>query len=325
VTAATAPIDERKFHRWLARTLPSGATGRLPLGDDAASVDLPRGTVPVVSTDALVEGTHFLPGSPPRLVGRAASAVSLSDVAAKGAAPLAVFLAVLVPPGSPSGWPRAVSLGAEAEAAEFGAHLLGGDTKPAPVRSVVSTVVGAARPSVLVRRSGARPGDAVVTTGVVGRGGVAAEQLRRRGPEDPRAAAGIVRIQPRVKEGLALARFAGAMLDTSDGLAESARLMAAASRVHLVIDESALPYAPGIARLPPASRRAQAFYGGDYELLAAVPMRSLEPATRAVLRSGGRLSRIGSVRRGWGASLSTGAGTLEMPPGGWQPFRRVPP
>ena len=106
-------LEERAFHRWLARRLPSGSSGALPLGDDAAEVELERGEVAVVTTDALVEGTHFVARSPPAAVGRAASAVSLSDVAAKGARPVGVFLAVVAPRGTPQRWAEQLVLGAE--------------------------------------------------------------------------------------------------------------------------------------------------------------------------------------------------------------------
>lgn len=317
-------IDERAFHAWLAGALPAAAANPLPLGDDAAAVPLPPGAVAVVSTDSLVEGTHFLPPSPPRLVGRAAAAVSLSDVASKGAEPLAVFLAVIVPRGTPRRWAEELVLGAEAEASRFGAHVLGGDLKPGPVRSVASTVVGGAPRRRLVGRRGARSGDLVVTTGEVGRGGAAARALRSRGRIGAAAVAGLLEVHPRVREGRALARHASAMLDTSDGLAESCRLLAAASAVRIDVDEATLPLVPGLRRLrSDAQRRAAAFYGGDYELLATVPPRELRGAERAVRAVGGRLRRIGVVRRGRGAFLLGPRGVEPMPPSGWQPFGRT--
>jgi thiamine-monophosphate kinase len=321
--ARGAAIEERAFHAWLARALPRAARGPLPLGDDAAAVPLPRGAVAVVSTDALVEGTHFLPTAPPRLVGRAATAVSLSDVAAKGATPLAVFLAVIVPRGTPRAWAEELVLGAEEEASRFGAHLLGGDTKPGPVRAVASTVVGEAPSRRLVGRRGARPGEVLVTTGEVGRGGAAAHALRARGRARARAIAGLLAVHPRVREGRALGRYASAMLDTSDGLAESCRLLADASGVRVEVVEASLPLVPALRRVRAgAARRAAAFYGGDYELLAAVPPRRLGAAERAVRAVGGRLRAIGAVARGRGAFLLTVSGPVPMPPAGWQPFGR---
>jgi len=321
-TQRASPIREREFHAWLARNLPAGRRGLLPLGDDAAALRPPVGSVAVLTTDSLVEGTHFLPGSPPGRVGSAAVAVSLSDLAAKGARPSAVLLAVIVPPGTPRVWAQALAAGAERTAARFGASLVGGDTKPGPVRTVVSSALGWGRPSRLAPRSGAHEGDLLVTTGVVGRGGVAAARLPTHGQPTTSALAALLDVRPRVREGQVLARWAHAMLDTSDGLAEATRLLAEASRVRVVVEEHRLPFAPGLARLArsPAGRRTLAFFGGDYELLATLKPSDLRRAGTAVRGVGGRLARIGRVERGAGAWLVTARGLTPMPGPGWVPF-----
>jgi thiamine-monophosphate kinase len=312
-------IRERSFHRWLAANLPAGRPGPLGIGDDAAELRPPPRQVAVVSTDSLVEGTHFLPGSSPALVGRAATAVSLSDIAAKGARPAGVLLALIVPPGTPERWARQAALGAEREAAQFGVHLVGGDTKPGPTRTLVSTVIGWARRDRLIPRSGAKPGDLLVSTGTVGRGGLAYERLRR-GPKRG-ALAEMLAVRPRVREGAALARFATAMIDSSDGLAEASRLLAEASQVKVVLEERRLPLAPGLRSIRSArTRRRLAFFGGDYELLAAVPARRVAAAQRAVRTVGGSLTPVGRVERGTGALLDTGRSVVPMPEPGWRPF-----
>ena len=123
-------------------------------------------------------------------------------------------------------------------------------------------------------------------------------------------------MNPRVREGLALARHAHAMLDTSDGIADASRLLAAASRVRLVVEERWLPLAPGVRRVAATdrARRRLAFYGGDYELLAAVPPDRIARAMRAVRAVRGRLTVVGRVERGAGALLRTPRETLPMPP-----------
>ncbi len=319
---ARPPFNERAFHRWVARHLPAGRLGDLPIGDDAAALVPRPGEVAVVTVDSLVEGTHFLARSPPRLVGRAATAVSLSDLAAKGARPAGLLLALVLPASTARRWAEEVVLGAEAAAEAAGAHVVGGDTKGGPVRAVVSTAIGWGRRGRLAPRSRARPGDLLVTTGTVGRGGLAARALARSGRPSA-GLSGLLRIDPRVREGAALARYARAMVDTSDGLAEACRLMATASREQLVVDERSIPYAPPLdrGRLPPDRRRAIAFYGGDYELLAAVPPPYVARAVRAVKAVGGRLTVIGRVGRGRGAVLRSPDGRLvRMPAPGWDPF-----
>ena len=310
---------ERAFHAWLAARLPAGRWGNLPLGDDAAALPSRPGRVPVLSTDALVEGTHFLRDSPPRAIGSAAAAVNLSDLAAKGAEPAGLLLALLLPPTTSPAWARGVVLGAESAAARAGIHLIGGDTKPAPMRAVVGTVVGWGRPGHLAPRTGARPGDLVVTTGTVGRGGLAAERLRT-GPR-ARALRELLAVTPRIAAGRLLASSAHAMLDTSDGLAEATRLLAAASRVRIEIDEAAVPWRKELHGLPAARRRDVGFFGGDYELLAALPPAAWARAARAVERTGVRLTRIGRVDRGDGTWLVSGERSVPMPPAGWDPFR----
>lgn len=277
----------------------------------------------LLTTDALVEGTHFRADSPPADVGEAAASASLSDVAAKGGTPVALLIDLLLPPDTPARWAHQVTLGAERAMARFGAHLVGGDTKPAPERSVVGTVLAIAPVDRLVPRSGARPGDAVVVTGAVGRGGWVSLSwsASQRRPRVKRAH--LLRIVPRVKEGQRLARRAHAMLDTSDGIAEAAHLLAEASHVKLLIDSARLPLYPGLVRDRPSEvlHPQLAFFGGDYELLAALPPRAVAAARRALLALSCPLSVVGRVERGRGAWLVDGNRTRPLPRAGWQPFQ----
>jgi thiamine-monophosphate kinase len=324
-----AALDEREFHTWLAHHLRGPARGLLPLGDDAAALRVPAGRVAVLTTDSLVEGTHFLPDSPPARIGAAAANVSLSDAAAKGAQPAALLLDPIVPPGTPRRWAQEVVRGADRAGIRGGAPLVGGDTKPGPVRAVVSTVLAWGKPERLAPRHAARPGDLLVTTGTVGRGGLAAHRLgraRRSGAPKRRALIALLEVRPRIREGIALARFAHAMLDTSDGLADASALLATASACTVTVEEDLLPLATGLraAASNPRELRAMTFYGGDYELLAALPPGALRRARSAVARVGGRLTVIGRVGRGRGALLSKDGRIGPMPPGGWRPFRPRP-
>jgi thiamine-monophosphate kinase len=320
--SGSRPVHEREFHAWLARTLPAGRSGLLPIGDDAAAVRPRPGRVAVLSTDTLVEGTHFLAASSPVRVGAAAAGVSLSDIAAKGATPDSILLAIVLPIGTSREWAEEVVRGAERLGSRFGAHVVGGDTKPGPVRTVVSTVLGWGRPEHLAPRSGARPGDLLGTTGEVGRGGLAAARLAAGSIEAQRALVELLDVRPRVKEGVALAPYAHAMIDTSDGIADATRLLAGASHARLVVEEDRLPIVRDARTLAssPEGRREIAFFGGDYELLAAVSRKRWAGAERAVRRSGGRLTLIGRVERGRGAWLETGGTPHPMPEAGWQPF-----
>jgi thiamine-monophosphate kinase len=98
--------------------------------------------------------------------------------------------------------------------------------------------------------------------------------------------------------------------------------VAAASRSRLVVTEELLPIVRAARRVAQsrAARRAIAFFGGDYELLAALPPRAWPRAEAAVRAAGGRLTRVGRVERGRGAWLQTEGVLGPMPPAGWQPF-----
>ncbi|MCI4357450.1 MAG: thiamine-phosphate kinase [Thermoplasmata archaeon] len=315
---------EESFHGWLERALRRGGSGLLPMGDDVAALQLGGRNV-LLTTDALSEGTHFQDRSPPEWIGDAAVAASFSDLASKGGRPVAVLLDLLIPPATPARWVKRVVSGAERRAAREGCHVVGGDTKAAKGRSVVGTAVGTSRIARLPRRDSARPGDLLLVTGTVGRGGARARAFLEGHRAGRRELVDLLRIEPRLREGEALAPLAHAMIDSSDGLADAARRLAHASEVRVVVDEKRIPWDPGVRSLRPASRRVHwGLYGGDYELVAVLPPSRLRRAIRAVSRTGTKATVIGAVSRGRGAFLSTQGRLGPMPRPGWDPFAPVP-
>ncbi len=319
------PLDERAFHRWLSRSLRGPARGLLPLGDDAAALPIGGGNVAILTTDALVEWTHFLPVSPPEAVGEAAAGASLSDAAAKGGRPIALTLDLLLPAETEPAWARSVVRGADRAMRRFGAAVVGGDTKPSAERAVVGTLLAIGRSDRLAPHGGLRPGDELWTTGVVGAGGVAYRGFTEGAGGDPTAIRRLLTIRPRVAEGLALSRFSHATVDTSDGLAAAAWRLSEASGVRLEIEGASLPLAAGLRAGEDGALPDVTFFGGDYELLAGIPPGRSAAALRAVRSAGGRLTRIGRVAKGHGARLLEGSTLREMPGPGWRPFGRGAP
>jgi thiamine-monophosphate kinase len=306
-------LAERSFHHWVRNHLPAGRRGLLPIGDDAAALPIGRNRIVLLSSDALVENVHFRRTAPPRLIGEAATAVNLSDIAAKGGRPAAILIDLLAPLGTPSHWARSVLLGAERMAVRFGCHVVGGDTKPSPIRTVVGVSVGWTARERIPTRDGAQPGDLVVTTGFVGFGGAFRSD-----------ATASLRIVPRIPEGRILGPAAHSMTDTSDGVADAAHLIAEASHRKIVLEGERLPLHPRLqGKRPSLARRLQkAFYGGDYELFATLAP-SRVPLVRSKLRRlGCPLTVIGHVEVGRGAWLARDGRERPLPLAGWRHFSR---
>src|SRR5712671_3973410 len=141
--------------------------GAFDLGDDAAVLKA-LGDEIVVTTDAIVEGVHYLAGDPPDTVARKALRVNLSDLAAKGATP-AGFVLTLALRGADDAWLAPFARGLGEDAARFQCPLLGGDTVSTPGPLMISiSAFGRVSPGKMVRRNGAKPGDLVVVSGTIG-------------------------------------------------------------------------------------------------------------------------------------------------------------
>ena len=238
------------------------------LNDDAAVLEIGGETL-VLTHDMMIAGVHFLPGQDPADVAWKLVATNISDLAAKGAAPLGVLL------GYQLGTDDARFLTGLSEAlAHYGAALLGGDTVGGSGPQALGlTAIGRATHRPVPSRSGARPGDGAWLTGALGGAMMGLEALRA-GTGDSLA---YRRPAARAIEGIALAPQVTAMMDVSDGLLLDASRMAQASGVCLALESGAVPLAC------PEDRRAEALrWGDDYELLFTLPAdaRPLAPARR---------------------------------------------
>lgn len=305
----------------------------LGLADDAAVIgpEILAGAALVTSVDALVAGVHFRPQDPPDAIAAKCLRVNLSDLAAMGAEPVAVFLAALLAPETDDAWMTAFAQGLRADLAGFGVPLLGGDTvsTPGPLAFSV-TVLGRVPPGAVLRRDGARPGQDLWVSGTLGDAalglglltgawGGAADGAGDRAGITAEARAALIdryhRPRPRLRLGVALRGIATAAMDISDGLCADAGHIARASGVRLEIAASSLPLSPAAAILRatdppdrpdlgdsgaevrPGPVLAAVLGGGDdYELLFTAAPEDRGRVQAAATTAGVAVRRIGTVQ-----------------------------
>jgi thiamine-monophosphate kinase len=281
--------------------------GAFNLGDDAAVLKA-LGEDIVVTTDAIVEGVHFLPGDPPDTIARKALRVNLSDLAAKGATP-AGFVLTLALRSADDAWLASFARGLGEDADLFGCPLLGGDTVSTPGPLMISiTAFGRVPVGRMVRRGGAKPGDRVVVTGTIGDAALGLDILRGGAVAAAADAAAkdmlVARYripQPRNALAQAVRDHASAAMDVSDGLAGDLAKLCAASGVSAVIDAPDIPLSAAAAALlagGPVGIEAVVSGGDDYEVLCAIPENRLAAFARAADIAGVAVTSIGVVVAG---------------------------
>lgn len=277
------------------------------LADDAAVLTI-GGQVLVLTKDMLAQGVHFLPGDPPADVAWKLVAVNVSDLAAKGAAPLACLTGHMLT--GDSAWDSAFVQGLGAALAHHGMALIGGDTISAPEgspRMLSLTAIGVSDLPDPPSRAGAQAGDGLFVTGTIG-DGWAGLQLLQSGKDGPQSLiAAYRRPVARVADGRALARIAHAMMDVSDGLLIDAARMAGASGLAVAIDLAAVPLSADFAATFGADQSAAlaaATGGDDYQLLFAADSAADLPVAA---------QRVGSFGEGSGLSLAWNGLPVDLP------------
>ena len=267
----------------------------------------------VITHDSIAEGVHYLPEDPPQSVGWKLMAVNLSDLAAKGAAPVGALLSLSL--SGDSDWEEHFLDGIEAAAEQFEMPLIGGDTIALPAgapRVLGLTAIGRAG-SATPGRDGAKVGDGLWLVGTVGDSAAGLAILQ----QDATAAGLLVdayrRPIPLLALGRKIAPHAHAMMDVSDGLLLDASRMADASKCGVEIDLAAVPLSAAFVAERGGGLEARSFActgGDDYALLAALPPE-LDPFMLS-LPSGTTMARVGTFTSAH-AGLALRFGDREVP------------
>ena len=239
------------------------------IGDDAAVLDVPKGEKLIVSTDTSLEGVHFRRDWLNHFeIGYRATAASLSDLAAMGARPLGLVIALTLPEADRHE-ARTIATGIREGASAVLCPIVGGDLSAGKVLSLTITALGSvARP---LSRAGAKPGQRVYVTGHLG-GPAAALRAWNSGKEpSERDRARFAHPIPRIDAAIGLAdRGATSAIDVSDGLIADIGHLAAASKVCIEVDLASIPRLDGIAELEAASS------GEEYEIVVTAPAIDVE-------------------------------------------------
>jgi thiamine-monophosphate kinase len=319
-------MDEFELiRRYFATLTPPRDDVALGIGDDAALLTPPRGHEVVVTTDTLTAGRHFPDDTDPQAVGWKALAVNLSDLAAMGAEPRWFTLALTLRMVDPD-WLAGFAAGLGAMAREAGVALVGGDTTQGPL-SITITAMGTVPAGKAIRRSGAKPGDAVCVTGTLGDAALALRLLGEGGGRGEARSADLERLRarlnrpvPRVAVGAALRDLAHAAIDLSDGLAGDLSHILEASGVGAEVRAGKLPMSAAFkSRSDPEERlELQVSGGDDYELCVCLPA---DAVTKLRKRLDVPLTEIGRVVKGKALSLLDAKGRkIAIAPFGYRHF-----
>jgi len=297
----------------------------LGIGDDAALLQVPADQELVVSTDMLVAGVHFPEGTDPVSIGHKSLAVNLSDLAAMGATPAWFTLNLSLPQADPV-WLKGFCQGLFGLARVHALALVGGDTTHGPL-TIGIQIMGLAPRGQALRRSGARAGERIYVTGLLGEAalGLRLVQGKLDLPEEYRATVvqQLSRPMPRVQAGLRLRGLASACIDISDGLLADLGHILEASGVGARIHLDRLPLSPAYdAAFQQVGWDAALAGGDDYELCFTVPPERELAFRNASTRFGVSCSYIGDIEAQPGLRVLEKDGTPYVTgPGGYDHFR----
>ena len=301
------------IEKYFAGLTPGGRGVRLGVGDDAAVLSVDADSHLVVTTDSLVSGIHFSPDADPVDIGYKALAVNLSDLAAMGATPRWITLALTLSEAEMThAWLDGFARGLAQLARNYGISLVGGDLCKGPL-AVTIQAIGECPKGGEIRRDGAIAGDLVYLSGPLGSAALALAMLKSGRSPQPDCYKRLLRPTPRVELGVSLRGIASAMIDISDGLLADLGHLLDPGRAGARINMDSIPVDTYLDNECHSSEKWRHVLSGgdDYELCFTVP-----PAKQQKLeRIGQPVYRIGTITAGQGLSCIRNDGSEHIPEG----------
>ena len=314
-----------------------GSRVALGIGDDAAGMVISHGKLLLATCDVQAENRHFRrQWTSARQLGQRAAAINLSDIAAMGGEPLFALVSLILPEDIELEWTDNLYEGLQGELRRFGAEVVGGNLSGTQDGIIVDiTLLGEVAPEEMLKRSGAKPGDALLVTGSFGASAAGYLALERGLPTSEPDVAEVLKAHltptPRVAEGRAVAgtKKASAMIDVSDGLAADLGHICDESRVGTVIRAEQIPISmatQSVAKRLGMDAMSFALHGGeDFQLVVACPRAHIQEVVQAVQGATGTpLTEIGEiVEPGKGRTLiERDRKKTRLKPKGWDHFAR---
>lgn len=297
----------------------------LSVGDDCALLSLPADQQLALSIDTLASGRHFPEDANPYQLAQRALAVSVSDLAAMGAKPMAFTLALTMP-SVDTNWLDGFSRGLRFAAEQYKIPLIGGDTTQGPL-TLTLQVHGSVPAGSVLKRSTAQPGDVICVTGTVGDAAAALAVIEDRLAVDGQQREYLLQRfyapAARIDIGQALLGIANAAIDISDGLLADLGHIAKASNVAAVINADQLPLSAVISQLveKPQALTYALTGGDDYELCFTVPQENLAQLKALDQQFSLRITEVGTIVPGSGVQCVDGEGNpMAIDLAGYQHF-----
>ncbi len=283
--------------RHFTRATPGAVLG---VGDDCALLAPTPGMQLAISSDMLLEGRHFSPQDSPAGLGHKSLAVNLSDLAAMGATPRWATLSIALPEADDA-WLTAFARGLFRMADLHGIELVGGDTTRGPL-TISITVMGEVPPGQALRRDGARAGDDIWVSGVLGSAAMALAYRQGRVSMEQADAAKVLPAlylpMPQVELGIALRGIAHSAIDISDGLLGDLGHILGRSNMGATLEFAALPTLPVMQTYlhETVARNSVLAGGDDYELCFTAPPSRRDAVLAAAADVDVAVTRIGRIQ-----------------------------
>lgn len=324
-----AEIGEKKVIELIMRCLEFPRYMPVSFGDDVSAIYIGENTLAVLKTDMLVGKTDVPQGMSFKQAARKAVVMNVSDFAAKGVKPLVILASLGLSRNTTAEEVRQIGIGLNEAAREYGAYVIGGDTNESSSLVISCSLFGICDKNLLIKRSGARPGDIVAATGLFGQTAaglkILLENLEASFEIKEPLINSVFMPKARLKEGLALAETGSltASIDSSDGLAWSLHELSEASNVGFNIEN--VPLAPEVVKFAEIHSldplELGLFGGEEYELIFTVKPELWSKVKEAAGKEGFTLTRMGKATKEKRVELKIDGETRTIERRGWEHFK----